>query len=136
MSFVTSRTILFGDCDPAGIVYTPRIAYFVIEAIHEFLTHRLGAPGLRSVFAMGVLPPARALSIEFLGTMSWDDLIQVSVCSEEPQTSSFSFTVEGRDARGELAFRAAMTQVCIDPQSKRPVPLPSALRQALTNHQA
>ena len=26
MPFITTRTILFGDCDPAGIVYTPRIA--------------------------------------------------------------------------------------------------------------
>jgi acyl-CoA thioesterase FadM len=32
MSFTTHRTILFGDCDPAGIVYTPRIAVR-IEAV-------------------------------------------------------------------------------------------------------
>ena len=47
MPFITTRTVLFGDCDPAGIVYTPRIAYFVIEAIHEFLSDRLGGEGLR-----------------------------------------------------------------------------------------
>ena len=29
--------VMFGDCDPAGIVYTPRISYFVIEAVHDFL---------------------------------------------------------------------------------------------------
>lgn len=28
-----SRTILFGDCDPAGVVYTPRFSYFAVEAI-------------------------------------------------------------------------------------------------------
>ena len=77
MPFTTTRTILFGDCDPAGIVYTPRIAYFVIEAIHEFLSDRLGGEGLRKVFAMGILPPARALSIEFLSSMTWDEVISI-----------------------------------------------------------
>ena len=132
MPFVTHRTILFGDCDPAGIVYTPRIGYFVIEAIHDFLSHRLGGEGLRKVFAMGILPPARALSIEFLSPMTWDEVIRIEVHSEAPGTSSFSFAVEGRQASGQVTFRASMTQVCICPESKQPTALPEALRQALT----
>ena len=131
MPFTTTRTILFGDCDPAGIVYTPRIAYFVIEAIHEFLSDRLGGEGLRKVFAMGILPPARALSIEFLSSMTWDEVISIEVGSEAPGTTSFGFAVEGRQALGEVTFRASMTQVCICPESRQPTALPDALRQAL-----
>jgi acyl-CoA thioesterase FadM len=131
MPFTTTRTILFGDCDPAGIVYTPRIAYFVIEAIHEFLSDRLGGEGLRKVFAMGILPPARALSIEFLSPMTWDEVISIEVRSEAPGTTSFGFAVESRQASGEVTFRASMTQVCICPESKQPTALPEALRQAL-----
>jgi acyl-CoA thioesterase FadM len=131
MPFITTRTVLFGDCDPAGIVYTPRIAYFVIEAIHEFLSHRLGGEGLRKLFAMGILPPARAFSVEFLSPMTWDEVIDIEVRSEAPGTTSFGFTVEGRQASGEVTFCATMTQVCIDPESKQPIALPDALRQAL-----
>lgn len=131
MPFITTRTVVFGDCDPAGIVYTPRIAYFVIEAIHEFLSHRLGGEGLRKVFAMGILPPARALSIEFLSPMTWDEVISIEVGSEAPGTTSFGFAVKGRQASGEVTFRASMTQVCICPESKQPIALPDALRQAL-----
>ncbi|MDH0144667.1 acyl-CoA thioesterase [Aquipseudomonas alcaligenes] len=131
MPFITTRTILFGDCDPAGIVYTPRIAYFVIEAIHEFLSDRLDGEGLRKVFAMGILPPARALSIEFLSPMTWDEVISIEVGSEAPGTTSFGFVVEGRQTSGEVTFRASMTQVCICPESKQPTALPDALRQAL-----
>ncbi|WP_339460569.1 acyl-CoA thioesterase [Pseudomonas sp. EA_105y_Pfl2_R69] len=132
MSFTTHRTILFGDCDPAGIVYTPRIAYFVIEAVHDFLTHVLGASGIREIYAMGILPPARALAIEFLAPMAWDEVIEIRVSSTELGTSSFGFRVEGRNAAAEITFRATLTQVCISPQSKRPVPLPQALREALS----
>jgi len=135
MPFTTTRTVVFGDCDPAGIVYTPRIAYFAIEAIHEFLSHRLGGEGLRKVFAMGVLPPARALSIEFLSPMTWDEVISIEVRSETPGATSFSFAVEGRQTSGEVTFRAAMTQVCIHPETRQPVALPEALRRALGNEQ-
>lgn len=132
MSFTTHRTILFGDCDPAGIVYTPRISYFVIEAVHDFLTHALGAPAIRAIFAMGILPPARALNIEFLAPMAWDEEIAIQVSSTELSTSSFSFLVEGRNTEAETTFRATLTQVTVSPQSKRPVPLPQALRDALS----
>lgn len=133
MNFSTKRTILFGDCDPAGIIFTPRVAYFVVEAVHEFLTHILGGPGIRKIFAMGVLPPARAMSIEFFSPMVWDDVIDLDVRCEEPKNSSFSFIVTGRKASGEDTFRSTFTQVCISPDDKRPVPMPDELRQALAD---
>ena len=132
MSFVTKRRILFGDCDPAGIVYTPRISYFVIEAVHDFLAHALGGPAIREIFAMGILPPARALSIEFLAPMAWDEVIDIEVRSGDLTTSSFSFFVEARNAAHDVTFRATLTQVAVSPESKRPVPLPQALRDALS----
>jgi YbgC/YbaW family acyl-CoA thioester hydrolase len=131
MVFTTKRTILFGDCDPGGIVYTPRVTYFVIEAVHDFLAHVLGGPGVRELFAMGILPPARALSIEFLVPMIWDEVIDIEVSCEELKTTSFTFLVVGRKSSGEVAFRATFTQVCVSPESKRPVPIPEPLRRAL-----
>jgi len=131
MSFITSRTILFGDCDPAGIVYTPRITYFIIEAVHDFLTHILGAPAIREIFAMGILPPARALSIEYLAPMSWDEIINIAVSSKELTTTSFTFLVEARNRSNEVTFSSTFTQVSISPETKRPTPIPQALREAL-----
>jgi acyl-CoA thioesterase FadM len=32
-----TRKVLFGDCDPEGIVYTPRFSYFAVEPVHEAL---------------------------------------------------------------------------------------------------
>lgn len=131
MSFTTSRTILFGDCDPAGFVYTPRIAYFVVEAVHDFLTHVLGAPAIREILAMGISPPARALSVEFLAPMVWDEVINIEVRCKEVAITSFTFSVEARNGSGEVTFRSSLTQVSVSPESKRPIPLPQALREAL-----
>jgi YbgC/YbaW family acyl-CoA thioester hydrolase len=131
MSFITTRTILFGDCDPAGIVYTPRITYFIIEAVHDFLTKTLGAPAIREIFAMGILPPARALSIEYLAPMSWDETINIVVSCKELTTTSFTFLVEARNSSNEVAFISTLTQVSISPETKRPTPIPQVLREAL-----
>jgi YbgC/YbaW family acyl-CoA thioester hydrolase len=131
MLFTTKRTILFGDCDPAGIVYTPRVTYFIVEAVHDFLTHILGAPAVRGLFAMGIRPPARALSIEFLAPMTWDDVIDIEVSCEELKTTSFTFQVVGRKASGEVAFRSSFTQVCVSPENNRPISIPEPLRRAL-----
>ena len=136
MGFVTRRTILFGDCDPAGIIFTPRVGYFVVEAVQEYLTHLLGGSGLRQITRMGVMPPARALSMEFLNTMTWDEVIDIQVSHQPPGTSAFTFLLEARNASGNLTFRASLTQVCVDPESRQPVPLPPELRAALSAGQA
>ena len=131
MPFKTSRVILFGDCDPAGVIYTPRVAHFVVEAALEFLSYALEAPAAKQLFAMGILPPARALSIEFLHPMVWDQRIEIEVSVKEIRDHSFSLLLVACNTDSEMTFRATITQVCVSPETKRPVALPDALRTAL-----
>ena len=35
--FVIRRRIRFGDCDPGGVIYTPRLSYLIVEAVLDFL---------------------------------------------------------------------------------------------------
>src|SRR5262245_54342391 len=93
-AFQISRTVLFGDCDPAGAIYTPRIAHYVIEALLDFQSHILGAPAARALFALGILPPARVLNIEFLAPLTFDDTIQISASVVELGETSFTCRVE------------------------------------------
>jgi hypothetical protein len=44
-----NRKVLFGDCDPEGIVYTPRFSYFALEATHEAMHIMLGAPSITAL---------------------------------------------------------------------------------------
>jgi acyl-CoA thioesterase FadM len=131
MPFRTSRVILFGDCDPGGVIYSPRVAHFVVEAGLAFLSDALGGPAARRLFSMGILPPARALSIEFLHPMTWDEEIDIEVSAERVGEHSFTLLVVASNARGNLTFRGTITQVTISPETRRPVPLPLELRTAL-----
>ena len=132
--FKTSRHILFGDCDPAGVVYTPRVAHYVVEACLDFQTHVLGAPAPRSLFALGILPPARNLCIDFLAPLYYDEVIDIAVGVSSIGATSFTCWLVASRQDGEIAFRATFAQVCVDPSTKRPVAIPQPLRSALQMH--
>lgn len=132
--FKTSRRILFGDCDPAGVVYTPRIADYVVEACLDFQAHLLGAPAPRSVFALGILPPARNLCIDFLAPLSYDEAVDIAVNVASIGATSFTCSLVASKPDGTIAFTATFTQVCVDPATKRPVAMPQPLRSALQMH--
>ncbi len=125
------RIILFGDCDPAGYVYTPRISYFVVEAAEEYLSSLLGEAAIRKTMKLGILPPAKSLSIEFISPMRWDDEIDINVLVKNVSNSSFSFFVEGFNSKGLTTFTADLTQVCVSKETKRPVEIPEELKNAL-----
>ncbi|MDX9669121.1 MULTISPECIES: acyl-CoA thioesterase [unclassified Pseudomonas] len=127
-----NRTVLFGDCDPAGVVYTPRFSYFAVEAIGIALDRWVGAPGLRTLMGFNILPPVRAMSIELLAPVTWDDEMIIKVGVAKLGEHSFTFLVEGFSGKGVLSFTANITHVCISPDSKEVVPIPAPLRVLLS----
>lgn len=132
--FKTRRHVLFGDCDPAGVVYTPRIADYVVEACLDFQAHLLGAPAPRSLFALGILPPARNLRIDFPAPLSYDEAIDIVVTVSSMGATSFTCLLVASKHDGTIAFEATFTQVCVDPSTKRPVAIPQPLVSALQVH--
>lgn len=128
---IVKRMVLFGDCDPEGIVYTPRFSYFVIEAIHDALTVWLSGPGLRTLLGFDLLPPARALSLEFLHPVTWDDELLMTVSVASVGLHSFTFVVEGNVAPGVVAFTSSLTHVCVSPVTKEIIEVPDQLRALL-----
>lgn len=129
-NFVTKRRVLFGDCDPGGIVYTPRITHFVVEAGLDFLRERLGDGPERRLFDMGIAPPARALSVEFLKPMTWGDLLEIEVNVKEIRVHATVLEFVGR-VSGDKVFTAELTQVIVSTETMTPVPVPEDLRRKL-----
>jgi YbgC/YbaW family acyl-CoA thioester hydrolase len=130
-TFITKRTVLFGDCDPAGAIYTPRVAHFIVEAVLEFQSFLLAGSAARKMLEMGIPPPARSLSIEFLAPLTWDDELELEVACTNVGTTSFTCEVVGRRQDSEFVFKGRITQVCVSPETKQPVALPPPLRRAL-----
>lgn len=124
------RTVLFGDCDPEGIVYTPRFSYFVLEAVQEALGVWLGGPGLRTLLGFRILP-RRERSPWNSHPVTWDDELTLRVGVSNVGTHSFSFSVEGRLSPDVVAFTASLTQVCVSPDTREVMEVPAQLRALL-----
>ncbi|WDD97051.1 acyl-CoA thioesterase [Thalassomonas actiniarum] len=126
------RKVRFGDCDPGGIVYTPRFADFAIEAVDSALAvlfERKG--GISALMNFGIMPPARSLSFEFLHPVTWDDELSIKVSVDEIRLHAFCFLIEGYLADNTLAFSARLTQVCVSPETKKTVKIPEMLKVRL-----
>jgi acyl-CoA thioesterase FadM len=136
MPFQIKRTILYGDCDPAGVIYAPRAAHFIVEAVLEFLSSVLDGPAARKLFEMDILPPARSLAIEFLSRLTWDDVLDMDVSCSHIGVTSFRCAVHARRQDAVLAFTGVITQVCIAPGTGIPIALPHTLRRALAASRA
>lgn len=63
--FTSRRTVLFGDCDPGGAIYTPRACHLVVESILEFQSWLLGGSAARAIFEMGACRRRRPSVLSF-----------------------------------------------------------------------
>nr|BFE96091.1 thioesterase family protein [Pseudomonas brassicacearum subsp. brassicacearum] len=125
---------MFGDCDPAGVVYTPRFfIFFSVEAIYVALDEWLGTPGLRTLMGFEILPPVRAMSMEFLMPLTWDDELSIKVSVAKLGVHSFTFFwSKGSLLMGPYLFVANVTHVCVSPETKEVVAVPAQLRALLS----
>jgi len=131
MTFIHKRTVLFGECDPIGIIYTPRISDYLVEASLAFLSHRLNQPCERYLAGLGVGIPARALNIEFLKSMTWDEVISTKVTLEKIGSSSLTLSATGRNASGDLTYTGQITLVFISAADGNITSIPGEIRRSL-----
>ena len=126
----TRRRVRWGECDPAGVVYTPRFAEYVADAFHEYLEYLLGAPLQRSLEALDVSTPCKALRFVFHHALHPDDELALAVGVAAIRTRTFDLAIEGRLA-GELAFEAVFTAICVHHTVRKSREIPPRLRERL-----
>ena len=94
-AMVISRTILFGECDCAGIVYTPRFTDFALEATHQALTNIFGEPSIRMLNDSGIATPVRHSEINYLQSLRFDDVLLQDVSVSHIGQHSYTFAING-----------------------------------------
>ena len=129
----TEVKIHFGQCDPAGIVYTPRffdIFNAVIEDWYEQVLQlnyydfiRTRRIGLGYVNAHS----------DFFATCTMGDRLRVAVDLERIGNASFVIVLHAFQ-NGAEALRGRFTVVTTDLVRHRPIPVPDDLRAALLEY--
>ena len=95
--------VRWGDCDPAGIIYTPKAIDYALETIENWLIEEIGiswmdmrnkGKGLASV----------KFDCEYLAPMKAETFINVSLNVKNLGESSIDLFIEGVDANSNLKY--------------------------------
>ncbi|MGY8635406.1 thioesterase family protein [Bradyrhizobium sp. 14AA] len=125
----TRRIVNWGECDFAGIAYTPRFADWSVEAIEQAYSS-LGVPWRELHEKHGLGSPFVRMSLEFKSPLHLDDELQQRVTVAKVGRSSIEWSVVGKVA-DRVIYEATLVNVIVDKQTGASSPLPSVLREKL-----
>jgi 4-hydroxybenzoyl-CoA thioesterase len=131
-----ARRVRFGDCDPAGIVFTPRYAEFVFDAAEIWLERVMGLPVHAQLAGTETATPVRSISVDLRLSLRPGESFACQVFVEAIGRTSFRLLVVGRRGDGRLSFVGRMTCVATDRSRRVTEPLSPAYRAVLTDYQA
>ena len=134
--FIVRRRVKWGDCDPAGVVYTPVFGEYVISTAELFYEQLLGMSPQHAKQHHGFGTPTRALAFDFRGSMRPDDEFDTEVQVSEVRSRSFVLTLTARTQTGDIVFIATHTPVCIARDERKGIVIPDVFREALLSYQS
>jgi acyl-CoA thioester hydrolase len=129
------RRVRWGECDPAGVVYTPRFADYAVSAMEHFIASLVGDPPQARLLEMRLGLPMKGMAFEFrrslLSEQDFDMIVRVSAM----RIRTFDLQVEGRSLDGESLFLVTMSPICVEPVARKSLAIPAELRQLLEDYQ-
>ena len=125
MPFSTRIKVRFGDVDPAGLVYYPRIFHYLHVAMEEFFAARCGIGYEKLMADERIGFPTVNVRAEFFAPLVYGDEAEVEVFVSHVGQSSATFEYNVRRVRdGEICSRATHVQAAMDLDSRRAIPIP------------
>ena len=129
--FTVTRTVSWGDCDPAGIIYTPRVLDYAMEIMESWYREVVGVPWLTLNREMSMGAPTVRVELDFLGAPAPDQDMVLDLLVEDLGRSSIAFLVSGRDRAGKAYFRAKLVSCFISRPAFKPIPIPQEFRDRI-----
>lgn len=130
------RMVRWGECDPAGVVFTSRFSDYVISAAELFYGSLFDTTPQRAKHEQGFGTPSRALSFDFIDSLRPDDVFDTVVTVESVNRRTFVLDITGRKPDGGTIFVAKLTPVCVARSERRSIDIPADFRALLIDYQA
>ncbi len=129
------RRVKWGECDPAGVVYTATFADYVVAAAELFYGALFGSTPQIVKSERGFGTPTRALSFDFLRSLRPDEDFDMTVYVADVRSRTYTLDVVATMPQGERVFTARLTPVCVARPERRSIEIPGAFREALLDYQ-
>src|SRR6266404_3782369 len=131
---VVRRRVKFGECDPAGFVYTVVFGEYVLSAAELLYGSLFGSTPQRVRNEIGLVTPTRALEFDFRSSLRPDDEFDMTVTVADIRTHSYVLAIDARTPPGVDVFRAVLTPICVARDVRRAIKIPPAFRVALEHY--
>lgn len=128
------RRVIWGECDPAQVAYTPRFADYLIAAFDWFCRSVLSGD-LTDEQGDYLITPMKALSLEFHRVLRPGDLFDMTVYVSAVRIHTFDLLVSARSPQGQLHFEGRISPIIVNQENFKSVSIPPGARQALVNYQ-
>lgn len=128
--------VRFGDCDPAGIVFTPRYGGFVFNAAEVWLEQVMGLSIHQQLNEGEIGTPVRSLTTDLHKSLRPGDHFSSTVYVEAIGRTSFRLLVIGRRGDDALSFVGRMTCVTTDASHRSAIPLSDHYQERLSGYRA
>ena len=133
--FIVRRRARWGECDPAGVVYTPRFTDYLAAAVTLFHEDLFGGEPANFRQSLGIDTPCKGMSLVFHGALWPGDVFDMRVQVGEIRNASFDINVVATRPDGGPVFAGVFSPVCIPRGERRAVPIPDAYRALLQRSQ-
>lgn len=135
---VVRRRVKFGECDPAGVVYTPVFSEYVISAYQWFFGMMLGGPMWQEMNRAGFDSPIKALTFEFRSMLVTEQVFDMTCRVTDIRIRTFDVEVLGRSAAATPhdLFVAKITPILFSRTEKKSIEIPAALRRKLEQYRS
>ncbi len=135
---VVRRRVKFGECDPAGVVYTPVFSEYTLSAYQWFLQAMLGGPMFAAMKRVGFDSPIKALTFEFRNMLVTEQVFDMTCRVTDIRTRTFDIEVTGRSTTETPhdIYVAKITPIMLSRSEKRSIEIPADLREKMEAYRA
>ncbi|WP_207063182.1 thioesterase family protein [Motiliproteus sp. SC1-56] len=133
--FITRHLVRFGDVDPAGIAYFPRIHNFIHESFENLWEEYIGVRYYHLIQNERVAFPMAHSDVDFTHPLQFGDrpLVKVSCLKIGRASLKLRYVFE---VDGKVCVDARTTTVCIDADSFKSIEIPAEYRRYFERIQA
>lgn len=131
MPFSTRLIVRFGETDPAGLVYYPRLFHYCHIALEEFFAARCGVNYQHLLAEERIGFPTVKVEAEFYAPLVYGDELKVELFISRVGRSSATFEYRLLRASDDLlCARVTQVHVAMNLDSRRAVSIPEVYRLA------
>ncbi len=130
-----TQAVKWGDCDPAGIIYTPRVLDFAMETLEAWYRDVLDISWLKLNQELHMGAPTVRAEIDFLAAPAPDQEVVTTLRVKKLGRSSVTYELTGCGDDGMAYYRATLVACFIARPAFKAATIPEPIRGRILDYQ-